>query len=130
MTSARPFVETDLTQRAVTSATERAVQELQLRGVKSGEKVYLNGWLDITTSTGTTAIVTRWREDSGITGTVVGEASSADDLTAGESVRADLLVTAVAFQDDPLYTFTVQQTNGGANGQNINRSAVMGGLAA
>lgn len=102
---------------AITTSTETVI--LTTSGIstaQAGESVVIDGAIDVTAGTGTTAVVIKCRRGTTTAGTQVG-ASETDTLAAGNSEAL-----AFTFQDTPgdvagqQYVITATQTGGTANG--------------
>lgn len=118
---------TDVT---VTTTTETAVAQIDSVSTPGpGYSVSLDGHVDFTTGAGTTAVTLRWRQGSGIAGTLVGETE-----VPGVSASTRINVDASAV-DTPgeiagqTYTCTIQQTAATGNGT-VNKSVVKAHVSA
>ena len=82
--------------------------------------VSISGYVNITAGTGTTAVVVRVRQGSGVTGTIVSALAASDSLAAGavESIPFGVTDTSTYLESGTggQYTITVQQTGGTGNG--------------
>lgn len=104
------------TVNVVTTAETVALVTPPVSTTFAGDSIDIEGMVDLTAGTGTTAVTLRIRRGNGITGTVVGVAEP-DTLAAGNSA-------ALQFQgvDTPgdvagqVYSLTVQQTGATGNG--------------
>lgn len=82
----------------------------------SSDAIDIEGKINVTAGTGTTAVVLRIRRGNGITGTVVGVADT-DTLAAGSSESFPLQgVDTPGDVAGQVYSLTVQQTGATANG--------------
>ena len=102
----------------VTLAAETVVVSAPAYPVNNpgGQGVSIDGMVDITAGTSTTAIVLRVRRDT-LTGTVVGTVTHSLAATVLGAIPFDFLDTAAtALVGAPVYVLTAQQTAGSANG--------------
>lgn len=77
----------------------------------------IRGLLNVTPGTGTTALVLRCRQGTGIAGALVGTADTVGVTAAvNAQVPFSFLDTAIAPPANNVYTVTVQQTGATANG--------------
>lgn len=100
--------------QTITTTTETAVNNLILQGIKNGTKLLFFSWADDVAGTAATQFTIRLRQGTGITGTII--ASSTHTITAAQTSDMTLIATAIAYQDNPLYTLTLQQTSATGNG--------------
>lgn len=100
----------------VTTAETVIATSLPVSTRSASEQVTITGWTDITAGTGATFVTLRIRRGTGITGTLVSNAT-AQNVTAGNTLDYDLVVTdtpgEVAGQ---VYVLTAQQTAATGNG--------------
>lgn len=108
----------------VTTTAETAVAQIDSVSTPgAGYTVTLDAHIDFTTGAGTTAVTLRWRQGSGVTGTVIGETEVPAELA---SSRVNIDISAV---DTPgeiagqTYTCTIQQTAATGNGT-VNKSVL------
>lgn len=102
----------------VTLAAETLVLTAPAYAVNNpgGQGISVDGAVDITAGTSTTAIVLRVRRDS-VIGTVVGTITHTLAATVVGAIPFDFLDTvATALVGSPVYVLTAQQTAGSANG--------------
>jgi len=110
----------------ITTTTETVGATLSAVSTQSADNVVvLMGYLDVTTGTGTTAVVVRVRRGVDATGTLIQQAVT-EQVTAGNEISVPIFV-----QDTPgevsnqSYVITVQQTAATANGT-LNRASLVG----
>ena len=109
--------ETDSSNRTLTGTTELLLHDLTLTGASSGDALLLIGEAVITTGANTTALVPRFRRGSGTGGTMEGEARPRDtQVAAGNTEQVTYFVHTTAFEDDPEYSWTVNQSSSTADG--------------
>lgn len=100
----------------VTTAETVIATSLPISTRSASEQLTVTGWADILAGTGATGVVLRVRRGTGITGTLVSNATT-QTLAAGNTLDFDLVVTdtpgEVAGQ---VYVLTAQQVAATANG--------------
>jgi hypothetical protein len=88
----------------------------------AGNRVKLDGSVQVTIGTTATAITLRWRRGIDITGTLIGEGNPVQG-TAANTVQASLQVTDTPGEiANQTYVLTVQQTGATANGTALQAS--------
>lgn len=111
------------TSQSIVGATETVVNNIILQGIKNGTKLVFFCFTDDVAGTGTTQFSIRLRQGAGITGLTL--ASSNHTITGGATSDMSLIATAFAYQDNPLYTITMQQTSATGNGTVFDSSVVI-----
>lgn len=103
----------------LTTTTETVIATLSgVSSPRAGVKIRLHGWYQVTLGTATTAVTTRIRQGTGITGTLIQEANAEQISTAaasseGHSIDVEDTLGEVA---NVSYVLTVEQTAATANG--------------
>jgi hypothetical protein len=122
--TARQFAAQNNSAQPVTTTTETVVLTLPAVSTNGpGDTVSIQGIVDMTYGTGTTAVTVRVRRGTGITGTLVGTADPWN-VTAGNTSEQTFAV-----EDTPgevagqAYVVTVQQTAATANGSVLHAEA-------
>ena len=105
---------------------EEALVAKACSGVKAGQGLVIQGVLAITVAQGTTEVTIRVREGPGAAGTLVGEAIVDVTGMSGIHTRSmSIILVANAFQDDPVYQLTVQQTKAATVIGTVTSSAII-----
>ncbi len=102
----------------ITTTTERAVITIKVNGVRKGQHLLLTAWAQVLIGAATTTVIPQIREGRDtITGTPLMDAVAMHNkVVAGEIEAHSVMCTAIAFQDEPVYTFTLKQASATGNG--------------
>lgn len=101
----------------LTTTTETTIITATGLGIRAGQKVAVRTRAQLTTGTLTATVTPRVRRGTGTGGALVGEANAITNPTAAggtDEYRKD--VTDTAQNDDPIYTFSLQQGSATGNG--------------
>ena len=109
--------ETDSSNRTLSGDTELLLHDLTLTGAVSGDSLLLLGEVVVTTGASVTQLVPRFRRGSGTGGAMEGEARPRDvSAAAGSTEAVYYFVHTTAYQDDPEYSWTLNQQVSAADG--------------
>lgn len=117
---------TSATTLTTTTETVAATSTTNIENQPGGQGVCINGVVNVTAGTGTTAVTIRVRAGSGITGTVIGNAV-VHTLAAAAVANIPFETldnSAGALVGTVTYSVTVQQTGASGNGT-VNQATIM-----